>query len=94
MKIKTGERVKNLDGKPYQQEGKDLTAGKVIAEALAGDKAGGKMKMYLLAQKAYDEEAMDVDAADLALIKQSVEKCETYNNLIVGQVIAILEAAK
>ena len=94
MKIKTGQKVLTLKGEPYKQGGEELKVGHVIAESLAGDRTGGKMKMYLLAQKAYDEEEMEVDAADLSLIKKSVSECTSYNNVIVGQVLAALEEIK
>ncbi len=71
-----------------------IIVGMVVAEALAGDRTGGKMKLFLLAQKAFDEAELEVDAADLALIKRAVEQCTSYNNVIVGQALAALEEAK
>lgn len=94
MKIKTGEKVLTLKGEAYQQNDQDLLVGHVIAEALAGDRTGGKMKMFLLAQKAYSEAELEVDQADMTLIKKSVEECTSYNNVIIGQVLAKLEEVK
>lgn len=94
MKIQTGKKVLTLKGEAYKQGDEELLVGHVIAEALAGDRTGGKMKMYLLAQRAYEQKELDVDAADLKLIKTSVEQCTTYNNVIVGQVLAELEEVK
>ncbi len=94
MKIETGKIINNLKKEPYKDGDINLTVGMVIAEALAGDRTGGKMKLFLLAQKAFDNETIEVDAADLGLIKHAVEQCVSYNNVIVGQALAAIEEAK
>lgn len=94
MNINTGKALKTLKGEDYTADKEPLTIGKVIAEALAGDETGGKYKLYTLADKAFNSKTMEVDAPDLALIKNAVEKCKTYNNLIIGQTLGILEESK
>lgn len=95
MKIKTGQEIKALTGDTYKTpEGKELTLGVVLAEALASYDAGGKMKSYVLAEKCYAGSEVEVDAADLGLIKKAVEECKTYNNLILGQALLLLEGVK
>lgn len=95
MKIDTGRLVKTLKDEPYQYDGRDLTVGHAMAEALASNDAGGKMKLFILAQKAYKSDGeMEVDEVDLALIKKAVEACGAYNNLILGQVLLAIDAAK
>ncbi len=94
MKIQLTKTINTLAGQPYQAEvGKDLTLGAVLAEILATDTAGGKMKLFTLAQKAYTEKEMDVDQADFSLIKSAVEKTQAYpgNAIIIGQVLEVLE---
>lgn len=92
MNIQADTKVLTLSGKPYQQsDGTDLGVGQVIAEALAVEKTGGKFKLFTLAQKFFGDATVEIDAADLALVKSAVEKCETYNNIIIGQVLGILE---
>lgn len=93
MKINTGKVLMTLKGEPYQADGQDLTVGHVLAEALAGLDAGGKMKLFILAQKCYGAQEVEMDEVDLGLTKKAVEACKTYNNLIVGQALLALEAS-
>ena len=93
MKIESAKQLKTLKGEVYKtSEGTDLTLGGVIAESLATSDIAGKMKSYVLAHKFYNDKEVEVDAADLAIIKKSVEACKSYNNLILGQVLVELEA--
>lgn len=94
MKINTGATVNTLKGEPYTIDGSPLTVGQVIAEALAVDKTGGKMKLYALSDKCYNNASVEVDAADLALIKKAVTDSQAYNNIVNGQVLVVLEAVK
>lgn len=95
MIIKTNTKITNLKGDAIRtsDEG-DVTLGLAIANILLSAKDGGKMKMFSLAQKAYKDNSLEVDAADLALIKRSVESTEVYTNLISGQVLLLLEDVK
>lgn len=94
MQLDSSIVVNTLTGKPYQGDGEDLIIGKVIAESLATDQTGGKMKMYALAEKCYSGDIFEVDVADLILMKKSVEECKSYNNIILGQTLLALEAVK
>jgi len=94
MKISTGTVLKTLKGENYKEGEDNLTLGRVIAEAFSSDQSGGKMKMFLLAEKAFKEKEIDVDAADLTLIKKAVEGCKSYNNLVTGQALVLLENVK
>lgn len=94
MKIKTSTPIKDLSGKPVISENQVVTVGQIIANALVSTKHGGKMKMYILATKFYEQKEVDVDTADLALIKQAVEESPVYNNLFLGQALIAVEAAK
>lgn len=94
MKIHTAATVNTLKGEPYVIGTDPLTVGQVLAEALAVDKVGGKMKMFALADKCYKQEYVEVDAADLALMKRAVEDSAAYNNIIMGQVLVALESVK
>ncbi len=94
MKINTGATVNTLKDEPYTIDGKPLTVGQVIAEALAVDKTGGKMKLYALADRCFKNESVEVDAADLSLMKRAVEESTAYNNIVNGQVLVALENAR
>lgn len=93
MKIDCSKLITSLDGTPIKVGEEHLTLGFVIAEAMASDKTGGKMKLYILAEKAYKNQVMEVDAADHAFIKKAVEQCTSYNQnaIILGQALAYLE---
>lgn len=93
MKINTTQTVKNLKGQPYEAEEGPLTVGEAIAAVLANDDSTGKMKLYVLAKKFIDEEEVDLDSADLSLVKQAVERSKTYsgNNIVLGSLLVLLD---
>lgn len=95
MKLDCSKEIVNLKGEQYKTpEGTNVFLGDVIAEALSSDQTGGKMKVYSLAQKATTNKEIEVDIADLTLIKSAVENFKGYNNIILGQTLEILEKAK
>ena len=95
MLINCSKVLKNLKGEEFKLSGDEkLTLGDAIAEALASDTSGGKMKVYILAVKMSEGKDVEVDAADLVLIKKAVESCKSYgtaNTIIFGQVLKELE---
>jgi len=103
MKIKTNETIKDLKGKGIKMPSKDnldkdskedFTVGEALSNILVAHKAGGKMKMYILAQKCATQKEFDVDKADLSLIKEAVENTAQYNNLVNGQLLVMLDGVK
>ncbi len=96
MKIDLKQKINTLSGAPYKVGDEDLTLGGVIAEVLASDASGGKMKLYALAQKAFKQDELEVDTADLALIKAAFEQTKAYNNnaVIIGQAQEFIENAR
>lgn len=94
-KIDTKKTMMTLKGDPYVADGQDVTVGHVIAEVLANCQLGGKMKTYVLAQKAYMSDGMEADDADIALIKKAFEDTKAYNgnNILLGQALAEVENA-
>lgn len=91
MKILTKEVLKDLSGKEFDTE---TTVGKMIANILASSETGGKMKLYVLATKFYQEDSVEVDEADLQLIKQAVEGSKSFTPLVTGQILVVLESLK
>lgn len=85
--------MNTLKGEPYTVDNLPLTVGQVIAEALAVDKTGGKMKVYALANKCFNNASVEVDGADLVMIKRAVNDSTAYNNIINGQVLMALESS-
>jgi len=96
MKIQASLPLTNLKGQPYEigEEKAPLTLGAVIAECLATDTTAGKMKIYALATKFYTTDTVEVDSADMIMIKKAVEENKSYGALILGQVLTLLEESK
>lgn len=92
MKIKTKKQILNLKGDPMKDEGgEELTIGKMISAVLVEHRAGGKMKMFILAQKFFQDDEVELDKADLKLVKDAIEKSEIGNNMVLGQILIALE---
>jgi hypothetical protein len=86
MKINTDTKLKDLKGKDLE-----LTVGDALANIVVSHKDGGQMKVFVLAQKFATQKAVDVDEADLSLVKKAIEKNESYLPLVTGQLLIILE---
>lgn len=86
--------MKNFKGDAFKLDGKVLTLGSALSEALAMSREGGKMKLFILAQKLATEKIVEVDKADFELIKKTVEKSEVYANVILGQALMTLDSIK
>lgn len=82
----------NLKGEAFKNDDKPFTVGEFLSAVLSIAPEGGKMKLYSLARRTATEESIEVDSADLALLKQSVESAKGYNNVIAGQVLEILNS--
>lgn len=93
MKINASKVLTNLEGKDYMQGEEKMTLGSVVAEALAANSVGGKMKLYTLAKSFYAGGEVEVDVADLSMICKAIESCASYNNLVLGQALLELENA-
>ena len=96
MKINTKKVLVSLKNVPLtNEENISLTVGEALAAILSGSKTGGKMKSFLLAQKCFSSEELEVDASDLNLIKSAVEKDELYrSNIVTGQILEYLDTIK
>lgn len=96
MKINAKQKFKNFGGADIKKEGdKPFMFGEAIANILLESQAGGKMKMYSLAERFYEAKGIvEVDEADMELIKGSVEATRLYNNLLNGQLLKYLTKIK
>lgn len=96
MKIKTTKAIVNFKGIAIKDNDEDFTVGKAISNILLNSKSGGKMKIFILAKKFYDEKEVEVDAADLNLIKSEIEKADPQvsNMLVTGQLLIMLDGLK
>lgn len=95
MKIDLTKVLVNLKGDNLENEDKQpLTLGYALANIIISSEVGGKMKLYAMAQKAFTSNELDIDAADLTLIKEAVKNTKIYTTLVAGQVELILEEVK
>lgn len=94
MKINTQVALKTLKGVDIEDKGVKFTLGDALSNILVSAKEGGKMKMFTLAQKLANDKTVEVDEADMALIKQAVKTTEIYNALVAGQCEVLLEDIK
>ena len=90
MKIDCTIVLKNLAG----EEIADATFGKILANILSASQTKGAMKLYALAISLFQQDSVDVDKADLTLIKREVEATTAYTTLIKGQCELLLEDVK
>lgn len=91
MKINLKETLKGLDGKDLKSGEKVLLVGEVLGNIIISSKMNGKMKIFSLAQKAYNDKVIDLDDADKALIKNILEADDSHSALATGQLLVLLE---
>ncbi len=95
MKINTTSVLKYINGKELEiSKDEKLTFGKALAEILVNSKTQGKMKAYTLATKLYENDSVEVDASDLAIIKEAVKTTDRFNIAVTGQCEQLLEEVK
>jgi len=96
MIIKCNIELKDLPGNVLKDtSGEVVTLGKALGNILLQNDEGGKMKLMLLASQLYQKNNVEVDEADLALIKNSVKNTKVYNGALVpGQCESLLEDVK
>lgn len=91
MKINLEQVLVNVKGEALKEEGVNFTLGQALANILVSSNEGGKMKLWILAQKFYQGGEIEIDASDLALLKTVVSKSQAYNgSLVLGQVETLL----
>lgn len=92
MKLDLKKTINSLDGKPLKDaEGVEVTVGGVLANVVLGAKQEGKMRLYNLAQKFYNDESITLEAPDLALVKKAVQENESFSALVLGQIELMLQ---
>ena len=95
MKINTKQILKNIAGVEIKDEDKKgFTLGQALGNIITASKEGGKMKLYILGTKLFQDTLTDIDEADLNLLKQAVKTTEAYGALIAGQCEMLLEEIK
>lgn len=96
MNINLKQPICNLKGEPLKDnEGEILTFGRALANILAGSKTKGGMKLFILAKKCFEQDVIEIDKADLGLIKNEVKSSEVYSGILVtAQCELLLEDIK
>jgi hypothetical protein len=87
--------LKGFDGENLK-DGQDLlTTGLALSKIITLGKTEGKMKLYILGEKFFKDATIDLDAADLNLVKEELKTTQVYINAIVtGQLEQILSELK
>ncbi len=98
MKINTQSVMKNFDGSEIKDRDKPVTLRSVCVNALTVPEAPGaavsgeeKLKRYMLAQRIYGEDEVDLTAEQVTLIKTLVSV--SYGAIVSGQVWLLLDPA-
>jgi hypothetical protein len=97
MKIQLKETFKNLDGEVLLgQDKKPFTVGNALANILLSVRSDGnydldKAKLFVLAQKMYSDNEIEVDDVDLKGVISMVKSDKSYGPLILGQLLLLLE---
>lgn len=95
MIINTKIVLKDLSGKEIQDEKKEgFTLGQALANIVVSAETGGKMKLFVLGTKLFQNSKVEVDESDLQLLKEAVKSTKTYGALIAGQCELLLEEIK
>lgn len=97
MKLKTNTVLKSLKGEAFKDGADDLTVGIALSNILDydKDKTGGKYKLFILAKKLMESKEIDIDAADLGILKKAVDSTEAYrSNILLGSLIEVLDGVK
>jgi hypothetical protein len=99
MKISTKGTVKTLKGDAFKQDDTDLTVGKAIATIVSVPRDKGTyhfdhLKLYILAQKFYQQTSVEIDEADLEKLKKTIETDQQFPPIILGQLVQVLNEAE
>lgn len=95
--IDTKIELKTIQGKVMTVSDTDntpFTLGKGISNILTvprKTKTLDPMKVYILAQKFYNDDVVELDDADFKAVKTIIETNEGYGALLTGQILLILE---
>lgn len=100
--IEIKKEILALNGKPVLRETDvNWTIGSYLAEVILSYQTGGSMKKFLLATRlASKDKSIDIDEADLSIIKKALSEAKLFttnislNTLFNGQVELYLENIK
>lgn len=87
LKTLAGDVIMDSDNKAF-------TLGKALGNIIVGSEEQGKMKLYILGTKLFQNKKVEVDEADMNLIKKVVASTKVYGALIAGQCEQLLEEIK
>lgn len=98
MKIILTQELKHLNGesiKDGENNGNVLTLGKALAYILQyAEKETnplGSLKSFILMQKLYTEQEMEIDDSDLRNLKAILETDKKFSPVISGQLLSLLD---
>lgn len=88
--IHTNTVLKNFKDEPLKLDNEELTVGAVISSILGG-KVSNQQKGWELGKKFATQDTVELKAEDVVFIQKELESQSTWNAIVSGQVIEILE---
>jgi len=82
--------ITGLDGLPIGEE----TIGKMMANVLARAQSSDSVRAMMLAMEIHGAKAVDLEDADFALVKETVDKDGLLTNLGKAALLTVLNGAK
>lgn len=84
--IHTKQTIKDLKNEPIKINNEEFTVGVALSNMLASKKTEfDAMKAWLLAQRFFKEDSVEVDDSDLLKIKNMIEADDSFTPLVRGQ---------
>lgn len=95
-KIGLIKEVVGFDGVAFKNGDKNMTVGFILSQVLGMHKGkrADSMKLWILAQKSYSQDILEVDDADFKVIQNVLKEDATFTPIILGQVEQVLDEAK
>jgi hypothetical protein len=84
MKLDLNKQLKNLKGEVIENS---VTMGELLGDRIAGSNTKDTIKWLHWAISLSNKEPIEVDKSDLIKIKDFVENCQQFNNLIAGRIL-------
>lgn len=84
-KINLGKQLKNFDG-----ENLGITVGQALSKIIVQEK-GDPLRYFTMGQKFFNDKSIEIEPADLEILKKAVGSNEVYNALVNGQILLELQ---
>jgi hypothetical protein len=95
MKLNFNFNFKGLDGKEVLDAKQEpVHAGKTLAQFISATNSGNSIKLWDWALKIYNDKPLEVDATDIDVLSELINKGETLTILAKAQLMSVIGEAK